>query len=385
MTYKNRNYILTELNDEYYLLPYGQAIEDFQPGCAVSEETAILWNLLDETDDIAMLTKKFCEAYSLTDYNSEEMEAMIAETVFDLKRQGFLNDGFRITVLDPPAFQVSIADVNIQLCGKEGLFHNSLRAFRTDEKESDFSFAVTYRSPLPRTNGTVILRNDEMALMETETEYVLFYLSTNELKEAHISKDMKDTIVYCSSTVTDEGKEIILNTLRYVFLNYVSGQNLYALHSVSILHNGKAWLFSGPSGTGKTTHTNLWKKLYQTEIINGDLNLIGYKDSTPTVFGVPWCGSSETYTARNYPLGGIVLLKQNPANSIEHLTKNNQVILTLQRLINSHTDPVQLTNTLQFLNTLTDDIHVFRLHCNMEDSAAETCRKEIDFLEGLTE
>ena len=385
MTQKSRNYILTELNNEYYILPYGQAVEDFQPGCAVSEETALLWNLLDETDDIPLLTRKFCEAFSLEDYDPKEMESMISEAILDLKRQGFLNDGFRITIMDPPAFCVSIAGVNIQLCGNKDLFHNSLRAFQTEKKEFDLSFAVTYRSTLPRENGTVVLRNDEMALMETAAEYIVFYLSTNELKEAHISKDMKKTIVYCSASVTDEGKEILLNTLRYVFLTYISKQNLYALHSVSILHNGKAWLFSGPSGTGKTTHTNLWKKLYQTEILNGDLNLIGYENNKPTIFGVPWCGSSEKYTTENYPLGGIVLLKQSPVNSSEHLTKNDQVILVSQRLINTHTNSDQLINTLQFLNQLTKDIHVFRLYCNMENNAAETCRKEIDSFGESTE
>lgn len=303
---------------------------------------------------------------------------MISDAILNLKKQGYLNDGFRVTIIDPSAFNISIAGVNIQLCGNKDLFHSSLSAFKTEEKEFDLSFAVSYRSPLPRTNGTVILRNDEMALMKTDTEYIVFYLSTNELKEAHISKDMKNTIVYCNHSVTDEGKEIILNTLRYVFLTYVSDQNLYALHSVSILHNGKAWLFSGPSGTGKTTHTNLWNKLYKTEILNGDLNLIGYQDGIPTIFGVPWCGSSETYTTNHYPLGGIVLLKQNPDNYIEQLSKSNQVILVSQRLINTHTDATQLTDALQFLNKLTDDIHVFRLHCNMEDTAVETCRKEID-------
>lgn len=385
MMYKSSNYILTELNDEYYILPYGQAVEDLQPGCAISEETAVLWNLLDETDDIALLARKFCEAYSLQDYDFKEMESLISEALLDFKKQGFLNDGFRVTVIDPPTYHVSIAGVNIQLCGKEELFHDSLSAFKTEEKDLDLSFAVTYRSPLPRVNGTVVLRNDEMALMETETSYIVFYLSTNELREAHISKDMTSTVVYCGPSVTDEGKEIILNTLRYVFLTYVSRMNLYALHSVSILHNGKAWLFSGPSGTGKTTHTNIWKKLYQTEILNGDLNLIGYENNTPMIFGVPWCGSSETYTAENYPLGGIVLLKQSPANSIEHLTKNDQVISVSQRLINTHTTSDQLIKTLKFLNQLTDDIHVFRLYCNMEDSAAETCRKEIDSFGEKTE
>ena len=37
-------------------------------------------------------------------------------------------------------------------------------------------------------------------------------------------------------------------------------KGMFALHSASLLYLEKAWLFSGPSGMGKSTHTALWKK-----------------------------------------------------------------------------------------------------------------------------
>lgn len=378
MTYKDQDYTLIELNDEYFILPFGQATEDLKSGYAVDESTAVLWRLLDETDDPDLLTRRFCEEFSIEEYDHEAIKESINNALFNMKKMGFLHDPITFTILEPVAFNVIIAGVPIQLRGNKELFHNSLLPFKTDDDSFELSFNVTYRSPVTRPVGTIIMRNNEMALFESDDEYIFLFLNTTELKEARISNDMKRTTVYCNSPVTEIGKEIILNTLRYVFLTYVSSQNLYAIHSVSVLYRDKAWLFSGSSGTGKTTHTNMWKRLFNTEIINGDLNLIGIKDGIPTIYGVPWCGSSNTFTTKDYPLGGVVLLKQNKNNFIEHLKKNDQILSLSQRMINAHTDPQQLKHSLAFLNKLVDQIYVFRLHFNMDDEAAEICKKEID-------
>ena len=47
------------------------------------------------------------------------------------------------------------------------------------------------------------------------------------------------------------------------------------MHGAVIRYKGKAYLFTAPSGTGKTTHIRQWlKKAEGTFVVNGDKPLI---------------------------------------------------------------------------------------------------------------
>ena len=63
------------------------------------------------------------------------------------------------------------------------------------------------------------------------------------------------------------------------FLFAAQKHGKFAIHSASILYKEKAWLFSGHSGMGKSTHTQMWHDLLQTPYLNGDLNLLAMENS----------------------------------------------------------------------------------------------------------
>ena len=153
---------------------------------------------------------------------------------------------------------------------------------------------------------------------------------------------------------------------------------MFALHSASLQYHGMAWLFSGASGTGKSTHTNLWKKQYGTPVLNGDLNLCYIGQDGVFCYGMPWCGTSGIYTKKEYPVGGVVLLRQDTENKIECLSLDQQQLLVSQRLISpSWTEELFLKN-LAFAGRAAKQIPIFRLACNMEDAAAVAAKTYID-------
>lgn len=89
---------------------------------------------------------------------------------------------------------------------------------------------------------------------------------------------------------------------------FAQNNDCYLIHSASVEYNGCAWLFSGKSGEGKSTHTKLWNKYYGSALINGDLNMVGFENEEAVVYGIPWCGTSEIYTEKKYKLGGIIFI-----------------------------------------------------------------------------
>lgn len=92
------------------------------------------------------------------------------------------------------------------------------------------------------------------------------------------------------------------------------------IHASYILHNGKAILFTAPSGTGKSTQADLWKNLRGAKIINGDRAVIRVADGQILACGIPFAGSSEYCENVTAPLGAIVYLGQAPQTTIYRLT-----------------------------------------------------------------
>lgn len=92
------------------------------------------------------------------------------------------------------------------------------------------------------------------------------------------------------------------------------------VHSSVVSHNGKAWMFLGKSGTGKSTHTRLWlRNIEGCSLMNDDHPVIRVVDSVPMVYGSPWSGKTPCYKNVCAPAGGIVRLKQAPFNRISRL------------------------------------------------------------------
>ena len=93
-----------------------------------------------------------------------------------------------------------------------------------------------------------------------------------------------------------------------------------AIHTSTIVCQSKAILFLGESGTGKSTHTRLWRENIQGSVLlNDDSPILRIIDGKPWVYGSPWSGKTPCYKNESYPLAACVRLSQAPFNKIERL------------------------------------------------------------------
>ena len=93
-------------------------------------------------------------------------------------------------------------------------------------------------------------------------------------------------------------------------------------HGAAFIWHGKAWIFTAPSGTGKTTQYALWKLRYGEElsILNGDKPILEFSENGKIiVHPSPWRGKENMGTMCSAPLGGIILLRQGKENRVREL------------------------------------------------------------------
>ncbi len=93
-----------------------------------------------------------------------------------------------------------------------------------------------------------------------------------------------------------------------------------AVHTSTIQYQGKAVFFLGESGTGKSTHTRLWRENIEGAVLlNDDSPILRIVDGKPWVYGSPWSGKTPCYKKESYPLAACVRLSQAPYNKITKL------------------------------------------------------------------
>lgn len=94
-----------------------------------------------------------------------------------------------------------------------------------------------------------------------------------------------------------------------------------AIHTSVIEYQGRTVLFLGESGTGKSTHTRLWREnIGNAVLLNDDSPILRIIDGKPWMFGSPWSGKTPCYKNESYPLAACVRLSQAPYNKIHRLS-----------------------------------------------------------------
>ena len=107
--------------------------------------------------------------------------------------------------------------------------------------------------------------------------------------------------------------------LMYAFAT--ARKNTLLMHSSVTVKDGKAYLFLGKSGTGKSTHSQLWiNNIEGCELLNDDNPVVRVEDDGEVrVYGSPWSGKTPCYRNLDFPVGAIVDLHQAKKNQIRRL------------------------------------------------------------------
>ena len=281
---------------------------------------------------------------------------------------------------DTPPLFYRIGPLVFSYRGPSLLYDRFFSAFSCEEEDFDQEVLILTGKPASIPYGAVLIHTEELTICDSGSSYCFFFAAPWGIREMHVKKDGSRAVLYRMPDPDDMHIEDLFHALRFAFLILAQQKELYVLHSASFLYRGRAFLVSGSSGTGKSTHSALWHDLYQTPLLNGDLNLLGIRDNIPYAYGLPWCGTSGICTPKDYPLGGIIFLKQAAIDQVQSLQPDEKVLHILQRMISPAWTKELLLRNLHFSEALAPLIFSCRLYCTKEPSAARTLKAAIDAL-----
>ena len=146
----------------------------------------------------------------------------------------------------------------------------------------------------------------------------------------------------------------------------------FVLHGAALACDGRAFVFSAPSGTGKSTHAALWLQRFgeRVRILNGDKPILRLVQGELTVFGTPFCGKERWNVNASAPLAGLCFLERSERNSIAPLQDAQVLPRLFPQILMPDTD-TRIERFLQLLDRTLQAVPAYLLRCNMEPEAAE--------------
>ncbi len=171
-------------------------------------------------------------------------------------------------------------------------------------------------------------------------------------------------------TMSEENNEYMLTGgIFYTRLLEFDGM---MLHASAVVVDGRAYLFTAYSGTGKSTHTQLWLEHFgsRAHILNDDKPALRLEDGVWYAYGTPWSGKHDISTPERVPLAGIAVLERAQVNAIEPYSGQRAVFDILGQTLRPR-GPKRRERLLKLLDKLITQVPVWKLQCDISDEAVQ--------------
>lgn len=177
--------------------------------------------------------------------------------------------------------------------------------------------------------------------------------------------------------------ELVLSALNTaIMLQFTVASAPYGtllMHASVTRYMGKANVFFGVSGTGKSTHSRLWHEhVPGCDLMNDDNPVLRLSpDGTPLVYGSPWSGKTLCYRNVSAPAGAFVRLEQAPDNKISKLKGLEAYASVIGSVSSMRWDREFMNNLVKTVETVAMSVPCYRLECRPDREAVIICKNAI--------
>lgn len=271
------------------------------------------------------------------------------------------------------------------LCPENLTLPPNFLLFETGQGIPEYTFRIRIADNVLPMEGKVIVRRPDLIVCKT-------FSGERRL----IGVKGRDTFYACYQEMSDQQAEIYLSvqelsklhidpvfTSLFALERHMIKRENLILHCAYVEHQRKAILFSAPSGTGKSTQAELWKRYRGSRIINGDRALLRKSRDIWSVCGWPVCGSSDICELGNTPIHGIVMLRQGTRNHVERLSPVWAFTQLYAQVTINQWNRTFVQHAMELVEDLVKQVPVYQLTCDMTENAVR-CLEGVLFPASVT-
>lgn len=255
----------------------------------------------------------------------------------------------------------------------------SLEPFVTDEKGEPLFTITVDNSINPSWRGKRIgffpcpSASFEVYLQDNNA-YRILVLAEGKIPCAFIKSDSERKRFNIATRGTKSDMTFGLNNALMVIYTLCSaGHDTLLMHSSVVENNGKAYMFLGVSGSGKSTHSDMWvAHIPGSTLVNDDNPVLRIApDGTPTMYGSPWSGKRPVYLNVHYPIGGFAAIEKNKENKIHKESIPNAFGILLSSCSTMKFDKEVHMKICGTVSKVLEKVPVHTLYCRPDAEAAE--------------
>lgn len=166
--------------------------------------------------------------------------------------------------------------------------------------------------------------------------------------------------------------ELEFGTALRKIASCLSGQGVILFHGSAICVDGRTYIFTAPSGTGKSTHSRLWRELlidHDVVMVNDDKPFLKVEEGIVTAYGSPWRGKEGLGCNMSAPVEAICSISQGTENVIREASPEEMFPVFFEQSLRPF-DKEGTENYLHTLDVLTRSVRLYKLECDISLEAA---------------
>lgn len=194
----------------------------------------------------------------------------------------------------------------------------------------------------------------------------------------HSSADFSHNVVYLYGRSWRDRNFGLNNGMMMAYAFASAERHTMLVHASVIRCEGKGYLMTAPSGTGKSTHTRLWyDHIPGCDLMNDDNPVVRVIGDEAMVYGSPWSGKTPCYRNIEAPIGGFVRIQQRPENSIRRIESLEAFSELLSAMSTMRWDRRVFNGVCDGISELMRLCRVYELGCLPDAEAAHLCHDTV--------
>lgn len=277
----------------------------------------------------------------------------------------------------------NIADVVIRIVSPFPFFAHNGAEFVCGKTSPDYVFTFRQTNDLPGLmDGSQKIAELLWAheyRKEDGTEYRAFLWKDVYYSALSFCGETEGICYYASEGILAEQARNGFELLMYLCLEKILLKHgALILHSSHIRYEDAGIVFSAPSGTGKSTQAELWRRYAGARIMNGDRSVLRKNKDQWYVYGCPMCGTSDIHHSGKEPLKCIVMLSQGIENIPEKLSPLRAFQRMYPEVTISTWNVKNVDTSIALLNDLIRSVPVWHYSCTKEEAAVRVLKDALE-------